>query len=288
VKTSLVMSQHALSSSFFASKPTTSSSPKRRPATATSSRRVASRDNRVRAGLFEDILDSVLPKPMSDARKQMEYFDGPGGMLAKINPLAKKPTMKAPEVSAGKSSQVLFDFTSMSQDEFKSEFGALNDNVMGGRSDALTVLESGKCAVLKGMTEDQFGGFASMKSRDFDRAINLQEFDGVSVRCKGDGQRYKLILYDTDDSFNVAFHQTFECPRGNFEDVKLYFKDFKPVQRGRLVLQNESEYRLCDGSKVLAVQLMLSKFSYGMDDKNTNYKPGAFDIEVERIEAFKD
>jgi len=25
-----------------------------------------------------------------------------------------------------------------------------------------------------------------------------------------------------------------------------------------------------------------------MDDKNTNYKPGAFDIEVERIEAFKD
>ena len=62
----------------------------------------------------------------------------------------------------------------------------------------------------------------------------------------------------------MAFHQTFECPKGggNFEDVKLYFKDFKPVQRGRLVKENESEYRLCDGSKVMAVQLMLSKFSY--------------------------
>ena len=33
---------------------------------------------------------------------------------------------------------------------------------------------------------------------------------------------------------------------------------------------------------------MLSKFSYGMDDKNTNYKPGTIDIEVERMEAFKD
>ena len=70
--------------------------------------------------------------------------------------------------------------------------------------------------------------------------------------------------------------------------MKLYFKDFKPVQRGRLVEENESEYRLCDGSKVLAVQLMLSKFSYGMDDKNTNYRPGTFEIEGERMEAFKD
>ena len=136
---------------------------------------------------------------MSDARKQMEYFDGPGGMLAKINPLAKKPTMKATEVMSKSSAQVLFDFASMNQQTFESEFGALNDNVMGGRSDATAILENGKFAVLKWMTEDQFGGFASMKSRDFDKAINLKEFDGISVRCKGDGQRYKLILYDTDD-----------------------------------------------------------------------------------------
>ena len=257
---------------------------------SSSSRRAARGKHQIKAGIFEDVLDSFLPKPMSDARKQMEYFDGPGGMLAKINPLAKKPTMKAPEVMSTSSAQVLFDFASMSQQTFQSEFGALNDNVMGGRSNATAILENGKFAVLKGMTEDQFGGSASMKSRDFDKAINLKEFDGISVRCKGDGQRYKLILYDTDDSFNVAFHQTFECPKGggNFEDVKLYFKDFKPVQRGRLVKENESEYRLCDGSKVMAVQLMLSKFSYGMDDKNTNYKPGTFDIEVERMEAFKD
>ena len=135
---------------------------------------------------------------MSDARKQMEYFDGPGGMLAKINPLAKKPTIEAPQVIGSTSSaQVLFDFSTMDQQTFQSEFGALNDNVMGGRSDAMTILENGKFAVLKGMTEDQFGGFASMKSRDFDKAINLKEFDGVSVRCKGDGKRYKLILYDT-------------------------------------------------------------------------------------------
>ena len=260
---------------------------RQRPPSLVSRSKSSSDKTLIKAGFFDDVLDSLLPKPMSDARKQMEYFDGPGGMLAKINPLSKKPTIEAPQVRLG-DSQVLFDFSTMDQQTFQSEFGALNDNVMGGRSDAMTILNGGK-AVLKGMTEDQFGGFASMKSRDFDKAINLKEFDGVSVRCKGDGQRYKLILYDTDDAFNVAFHKTFECPKGdNFEDVKLYFKDFKPVQRGRLVEENESEYRLCDGSKVLAVQLMLSKFSYGMDDKNTNYKPGTFEIEVERMEAFKD
>ncbi len=260
---------------------------RQRPSSLVSRSKSSSDKTLIKAGFFDDVLDSLLPKPMSDARKQMEYFDGPGGMLAKINPLSKKPTIEAPQVRLG-GSQVLFDFSTMDQQTFQSEFGALNDNVMGGRSDAMTILNGGK-AVLKGMTEDQFGGFASMKSRDFDKAINLKEFDGVSVRCKGDGKRYKLILYDTDDAFNVAFHKTFECPNGDdFEDVKLYFKDFKPVQRGRLVEENESEYRLCDGSKVLAVQLMLSKFSYGMDDKNTNYRPGTFEIEVERMEAFKD
>jgi hypothetical protein len=66
----------------------------------------------------------------------------------------------------------------------------------------------------------------------------------------------------------------------------LKFKDFKPVQRGRLVREEENEYRLCDGSKIMALQVMLSKFSYGMDDKNALYNPGKFSIEVARIEAF--
>ena len=36
----------------------------------------------------------------------------------------------------------------------------------------------------------------------------------------------------------------------------------------------------------MALQVMLSKFSYGMDDKNALYNPGKFSIEVARIEAF--
>merc|ERR1712216_846364 len=160
----------AISTTSFASKPT---SLRRTMSSSSSSRRAARGKHQIKAGIFEDVLDSLLPKPMSDARKQMEYFDGPGGMLAKINPLSKKPTIEAPQVRLG-GSQVLFDFSTMDQQTFQSEFGALNDNVMGGRSDAMTILNGGK-AVLKGMTEDQFGGFASMKSRDFDKAINLKE-----------------------------------------------------------------------------------------------------------------
>jgi hypothetical protein len=240
-----------------------------------------------RASIFTDIteaIDRIVPKPISDARKQMEYFDGPGGMLAKFIPFNKKPTIDAPTVDAQK--KVLFDFENIDEGEFKREFGALNDNVMGGRSDARVVLENG-AAKLSGVTEDQFGGFASFKSRDFANAIDLSSFSGINIRCRGDGKAYKLIIYDTNDSFNVAFHKVFETKGGDdFEDIKLKFKDFKPVQRGRLVREEENEYRLCDGSKIMALQVMLSKFSYGMDDKNALYNPGKFSIEVARIEAF--
>jgi hypothetical protein len=99
----------AISTTSFASKPT---SLRRTMSSSSSSRRAARGKHQIKAGIFEDVLDSLLPKPMSDARKQMEYFDGPGGMLAKINPLAKKPTMKAPEVMSISSAQVLFDFAS--------------------------------------------------------------------------------------------------------------------------------------------------------------------------------
>ena len=121
----------AISTTSFASKPTSLRRTMSSSSSSSSSRRAARGKHQIKAGIFEDVLDSLLPKPMSDARKQMEYFDGPGGMLAKINPLAKKPTMKAPEVMSTSSAQVLFDFASMSQQTFQSEFGALNDNVMG-------------------------------------------------------------------------------------------------------------------------------------------------------------
>jgi hypothetical protein len=240
------------------------------------------------SSFFDDVLARVLPKEVNEARKEMAFFDGPTGMLRGVLPEAitgAKPTVRAPEVGAG--DDVVFDFGTMSRGMFDETFCALNDVVMGGGSDATATLDNGAMR-LAGTTEDQRGGFASVKSRDFERALDLRGYEGVKLTCRGDGKRYKMILYDTNDSFNVAFHQEFDCPKEtNGGEVLLKFSDFVPVRRGRAVAKDDPEYRLTAGQKIVAVQFMLSKFAYGMEEKNAGYAPGPFFIEITRVEAFK-
>ena len=248
------------------------------------------------SSFFDDVLARVLPKEVNEARREMAFFDGPTGMLRGVLPEAiagGKPTVRAPEVGnggGGGDDDVVFDFGTMSRETFDGTFRALNDVVMGGASDAEATLENGAMR-LAGTTEDRRGGFASVKSRDFDRALDLRGYEGVKLTCRGDGKRYKMILYDTNDSFNVAFHQEFDCPKDasgeGFTTVVLKFSDFVPVRRGRAVAKDDPEYRLTDGRKIVAMQFMLSKFAYGMEEKNAGYEPGPFFIEITRVEAYK-
>ena len=236
--------------------------------------------------ILDTVLEKILPRKLSAGQQQMTFFDETGGIFARMIPFVSKPTIASPTVS--EKSSVIFDFAAMDEKQFKSQFGVLNDCVMGGKSEASATLVPGIAVKLGGMTEDQFGGFVSFRNRYFSQPIDLSTYDGVRIRCRGDGQRYKLILHDTDDMFKVGFHQMFDCPRGEaFQDVELSFKDFKAVRRGRLIAANDEEFRSLDASKIMALQVMLSKFAYGMDDKNPLYKPGNFSLEVKKIEAYR-
>lgn len=238
-----------------------------------------------KASWVDDAFARALPRSVNQARRSMEFFDGPFGAFAAIVPWTSRPKTRAPDVDKGEG--VVFDFATMGLGDFENRFSSLNDVVMGGRSDADVVLKSGDGAVMSGVTENQFGGFASFKCRDFERALDLSSYDGLKLTCAAkDGFRYKVIAYDSEDSFNVAFHQTFECPK-EMGEVKLKFSEFVPVKRGRAVSRNDPEYRTFDGSKIVSLQFMLSKFDYGMENLNTNYKPGAFEFRLRRVEAYK-
>jgi len=244
-----------------------------------------SRVVRTRANPLEDALARILPRELNEARREMDFFDGPGGMLARVLPWSARPTVRAPEVRS--EDGVIFDFARMDRRGFEGTFNALNDVVMGGASDAAVELTSEGFARLAGETEDVRGGFASFKCRDFERALDLSAYEGIKLTCRGDGKTYKVILYDTNDSFNVAFHQTFTCPKGEVGEVRLKFRDFVPVKRGRGVSKSDPEYRTTDGSKIVSMQFMLSKFAYGMEMKNPGYAPGPFEFELRRVEAYK-
>jgi hypothetical protein len=80
-------------------------------------------------------------------------------------------------------------------------WGALDDVVMGGcSSSGLHALLGGgpggsDAVVFSGAAStENNGGFASVRSKNFDPALDLGGYEGIRVTLKGGGQRYKLIL----------------------------------------------------------------------------------------------
>ena len=101
--------------------------------------RVVSRANAKDANdPFEALARAILPWEVNEARREMEYFDGAGGMFARANPWNAKPTIETPAVREGeRGTAVIFDFETMGEERFERSFNALNDVVMGGASDCL-------------------------------------------------------------------------------------------------------------------------------------------------------
>ena len=82
---------------------------------------------------FEALARAILPREVNEARREMEYFDGAGGVFARANPWNAKPTIETPVVREGEGGTgVIFDFETMGEERFERSFNALNDVVMGG------------------------------------------------------------------------------------------------------------------------------------------------------------
>ena len=84
---------------------------------------------------------------------------------------------------------------------------------------------------------------------------NLEEYDGVSMRVRGDGRRYKLILRDTEDFFALSYHASFDTVEGEWIDVDFPFDAaFTPVLRAAAVKKGESDYRELRVNRIYSLQ----------------------------------
>lgn len=241
--------------------------------------------------------DAPLPSRMKNAAREIEFFGG--SPLQRVLPWMSKPKATPPGRPDPKDSDalILFDFTDASSDadvdRFQRVWGELNDVVMGGSSEAFATVitipedEGGKCVKLSGVVEGEGGGFCSMRTRDFVTPLDLEGYAGVRVRVRGDGRRYKLILRDTDDFFALSWHAAFDTVEGRWVDVDFPFDDFVPVLRAETVREGTSEYRDLKTSRVYSLQLMFSKYEYGVRDLNPTFASGPFALEVGGIRAFK-
>ncbi|MGK7914268.1 MAG: CIA30 family protein [Prochloraceae cyanobacterium] len=179
---------------------------------------------------------------------------------------------------AGK--KVLFDFANPSTD-LKETWGAVDDVVMGGVSES-SIRLAGNKAVFSGIVStDNNGGFASVRTRNFNPPWDLSQYEGIELRVQGDGKRYKFIIRCESKWDGIGYCYSFDTVHNCWTTIRIPFADLIPVFRAKTVPDGKA----FDTSKVYAMQLMLSKFEYD-GGLNPKFEKGLFGLEVESIQAY--
>ena len=107
------------------------------------------------------------------------------------------------------------------------------DGVMGGLSQGRMELTGGAGVFAGVLSLDNDGGFVSVRSapRDF----RLTGYEGLVLRVRGDGKRYRLRLRTEDDYDGIAYQAVFLTKPDEWFETPVGFDEFVPVFRGRIV-----------------------------------------------------
>ncbi len=110
----------------------------------------------------------------------------------------------------------------------------VNDVVMGGVSSSeISATDSGTAVFRGTVSLENNGGFASVRSGPAE--FDMEGYDGIRLRVRGDGSDYRLRLRTTDSFDGVAYQQTFGTTAGEWITVDIPFADFTASFRGRRV-----------------------------------------------------
>ena len=176
--------------------------------------------------------------------------------------------------------KTLFDFSDPNS-ENNSNWNAVNDVVMGGVSQS-GFHHSDRQAIFSGhVSTDNNGGFASVRTPNFEPPLDLADYEGIELKVKGDGKRYKFITRCEGKWDGISYNHSFDTVYDFPITVKIPFDQLSPVFRAKTVPEAGS----FDSSKVYALQLMLSKFEYD-GGLNPKFEPGKFTLAIESIKAY--
>lgn len=186
------------------------------------------------------------------------------------------PPLPPPLVTA----KQIFDFRCQTLN-LDTVWGAVDDVVMGGVSSS-RLERTPEGALFTGVVSTQnSGGFASVRSRNFSPALDLQGSTGIALRVKGDGQRYKFLMRDADGWDNLAYAYSFDTVAGTWMTVQIPFDQMQGVFRAKTV----PDAPPLNAAQVYSLQLMLSKFEYN-GVLNPHFQAGEFQLLVESIAVY--
>ncbi|WP_309733036.1 CIA30 family protein [Chamaesiphon sp. OTE_75_metabat_556] len=173
----------------------------------------------------------------------------------------------------------LFDFTNPTID-LQATWGAVDDVVMGGVSESGMRLKAGIAVFSGNVSIENSGGFASVRTRNFEPSLNLSNYQGIELYIKGDGQRYKIFLRTETKWDGVGYAYSFDTIANEWMTIQVPFADLVPIFRAKTV----SDAPL-DTTQICSLQLMLSKFEYDRA-LNPRFTPGLFSVEIASISAY--
>lgn len=176
--------------------------------------------------------------------------------------------------------KLIFDFTHLSA-EIHELWGSVDDVVMGGVSKSNIQVVSNGVLFTGNISTKNSGGFASIRTRNFSPILDLSKYEGIDLRVKGDGKRYKFILRAESKWDGIAYSYSFDTVCNISTTVRIPFADLVPVFRARIA----RNYPSVDTSNIYSLQLMLSKFEYD-GQLNPYFAPGHFNLQVEYIKAY--
>ena len=110
---------------------------------------------------------------------------------------------------------------------------SINDVVMGGRSWSRMEVADGVARFTGEVSLENNGGFASVRSRPGE--YDLGGCEGLRLRLRGDGKRYKVRLRTSDAFDGVSYQAVISPPAGEWVEEEVPFDAFEPVYRGRRV-----------------------------------------------------
>ncbi|PSF37211.1 NADH:ubiquinone oxidoreductase [Aphanothece hegewaldii CCALA 016] len=176
--------------------------------------------------------------------------------------------------------KLLFDFTKPNEN-MRSLWGAVDDVVMGGVSESNLRFVRERAIFSGNVSIANNGGFASVRTRNFNPPLDLSNYEGIQLRIEGDGKRYKFITRCEGKWDGLSYCYSFDTIYNFPQTLQIPFKELIPVFRAKTV-SNAGEF---DSSKVYSFQLMHSKFEYD-GALNPRFSPGLFGLEIESIKAY--
>jgi Complex I intermediate-associated protein 30 (CIA30) len=173
----------------------------------------------------------------------------------------------------------LFDFTHQTID-LQAIWGAVDDVVMGGVSESGMRLRAGSAVFSGNVSTENSGGFASVRTRNFEPQLDLSKYQGIELKVKGDGQRYKLFVRTESKWDGVGYAHSFDTIADEWLTIQVPFQDLIPIFRAKTVSDSP-----LDTTQVCSLQLMLSKFEYDRA-LNPHFTSGLFSLEIDSISAY--